>query len=166
MTSPIRSLLAASLVAFTLPALAQSAAPAAPAAASSDAARIERLRERIRKDPKALVAQNLQLSEGEAKAFWPVYDECHQKLDATQRRVNRAILDYVNAMNTLTDAHAKQIAKDLLEAEKDEASARKTCFDRVAKVLPGKKAVRYLQIESKIQALVHYDAALAIPLVD
>jgi hypothetical protein len=33
----------------------------------------------------------------EAKVFWPAYDTCHEKLDATQRRVNRAILDYVNA---------------------------------------------------------------------
>ena len=167
MMKTIRGLLLTSLVAFALPALAQSGAAAAPAAGSStDAARIEKLRERIRTDQKALVAQNLPLTEAEAKAFWPVYGECHQKLDATQRRVNRAILDYVNAMNTMTDANAKQIAKDLLAAEKDEASARQSCFDRVAKVLPGKKAARYLQIESKIQALVHFDAAVAIPLID
>jgi hypothetical protein len=161
-----RAFIAVSLVALALPVLAQGGAGTTPAAGSSDAARIERLRERIRKDPKALVAQNLQLTEAEAKGFWPVYDECHLKLDATQRRVNRAILDYVNAMNTMTDANAKQIAKDLLAAEKDEASARQSCFDRVAKVLPGKKAARYLQIESKIQALVHFDAAVAIPLID
>ena len=166
MTKPIRNLLIASLVAFALPVLAQGGSAATPAAAGPDAAQIQKLRERIRTDPKALVAKNLELSDAEAKAFWPAYDECHVKLDGAQRRVNRAILDYVNAMNTMTDANAKKIVADLLAAEKDEAAARKACFDRVAKVLPGKKAARYLQIESKIRALVHFDAAVAIPLVD
>ncbi len=69
-------------------------------------------------------------------------------------------------MNKMTDANAKKIAKDLLAADNDEARARKSCFDRAAKVLPGKKAARYLQIENKIRALVHFDAAAAIPLVD
>ena len=67
----IPMLLAASLVAFALPALAQSPAPAAGA---PDAAKIQKLRERIRTDPKALVAKNLELTDAEAKAFWPAYE--------------------------------------------------------------------------------------------
>ncbi len=33
------------------------------------------LREKIRADKKLLVAENMQLTEAEAKAFWPVYDQ-------------------------------------------------------------------------------------------
>ena len=162
----LKPIIAALLIASALPALAQSGPAATPAADASDAARIQKLRERIRTDPKAIVAQNLPLTEAESKAFWPAYRECHIKLDAAQRRANRATLDYINAGAAITDANARQIGKDLLAAEVDEARARKSCFDRVAKVLPGKKAVRFLQIESKIQALVHFDAAVAIPLID
>ena len=50
-------------------------------------------------------------------------------------------------------------------AEADTTRARKSCFDRVAKVLPGKKAARYFQIENKIAALARFDAAAALPLV-
>ena len=159
----IPTLLAASLMAFALPALAQSPAPAAGA---PDAAKIQKLRERIRSDPKGVVKQNLPLTEAEAKAFWPAYDECHVKLDGAQRRSNRAILDYVNAGDNVTDANAKQIAKDLLDANVDESRALKACYERVAKVLPGKKAARFLQIENKMRALIHFDTAAAIPLVD
>ena len=162
----IGTLVAVSLVAFALPALAQGTAAPKPATGAADAARIEKLRERIRSDPKAIVAQNLPLTEKESKAFWPAYDECHIKLDGAQRRVNRAMLDYINAGDAVTDAKVSKIAKDILAAEIDEARARKSCFDRVAKVLPGKKAARYLQIETKIRSLVHYDTAVAIPLVD
>lgn len=159
----IPALLAVSLMAFVLPAFAQSPAPAAGA---SDAAKIQKLRERIRTDPKGVVKQNLPLTDAEAKVFWPAYDECHVKLDGAQRRSNRAVLDYVNAGDNVTDANARKIAKDLLDADIDEARALKACFERVAKVLPGKKAARYLQIENKMRALVHFDTAAAIPLVE
>jgi len=157
------TLLAATLVVFTLPAFAQSPGPAAGA---PDAARIQKLRERIRSDPKGVVKQNLPLTDAEAKAFWPAYDECHVKLDGAQRRSNRAVIEYINAGDNVTDANATKIAKELLDGHIDEARALKSCFERVAKVLPGKKAARFLQIENKMRALVHFDTAAAIPLID
>ena len=136
-----------------------------PPAAGADAAKVQKLRERIRTDQRALVAENLPLTDVEAKAFWPVYDKCHGKLEAANRRSNRAILDYVNGESGMTDARATQIAKDMLAADAEETRARKACYDGAAKVLPGKKAARFLQIENKIRALSRFDAAVAIPLV-
>jgi len=141
------------------------AADPAATAAGADPAKLQKLRERIRTDPKALVKENLPLTEAEAKAFWPAYDKCHAKLDAAQRRSNRAILDYVNGESGMTDARARQIVVDLLAAESDEVKARKACWDAMVKVLPGKKAARFLQIENKIRALDRFDAAVAVPLV-
>jgi hypothetical protein len=80
--------------------------------------------------------------------------------------VNRAILDYITAEDKMTDANAKQIMGDALAGESEEVRARKSCFDKVAKVLPGRKAARYFQIENKIAALNRFDAAVALPLVD
>jgi len=161
----VRPLLLATALALAAPAFAQTGPAATPSAGESDPARIQKLRERIRADQKALVAQNMPLTDAEAKAFWPVYDKCRQELDSAQRKSNQAILDYVNGESKMTDAHAKQITANLLEAEADEARARKSCFGRVAKVLSGKKAARYLQIESKMRALQRFDAAVVIPLV-
>jgi hypothetical protein len=161
-----RALILVLVVALALPAAAQTGPSGQPATRAPDPAALQKLREKIRSDHKAVVAQNLPLTDAEAKAFWPVFDKCHQELDSAQRDSNRAILDYVNGESTMTDALAKKIANDLLAAEAKEARARKSCFDRVAKVLPGKKAARYLQIESKIRALSRFDVAVAIPLVD
>jgi hypothetical protein len=153
-------------LAISLPVASGPALAADPAvAAGADAAKIQKLRERIRTDHKGLVKENLPLTEAEAKAFWPVFDKCHDKLDNAQRRANRTILDYVNGESGMTDARATQIVKELLAAEADEVKARKACYDGAAKVLPGKKAARFLQIENKIRALDRFDAAAAIPLV-
>jgi len=149
-----------------LAATAQQATPGTGAtAAAVDAATLAGLRERIRTDRKALVAQNLPLTDAEAKVFWPVYDRCHASIEAAQRKANRAIVDYVGAEGQMTDARARQIVDDVLEAEAEETRARKSCFARVAKVLPGKKAARYFQIETKIAALSRFDAAVTLPLV-
>ena len=163
----IPTILAASLMAIALPAFAHPRlplprlrqAPPTPRASRSCASAFAPTRRRSSQ-------KNLKLTDAEAKAFWPAYDECHVKLDGAQRRSNRAVIDYVNAGDNLTDANAKKIAKALLDADIDEARALKSCFDRVAKVLPGKKAVRFVQIENKMRALVHFDTAAAIPLVD
>ena len=53
----------------------------------------------------------------------------------------------------------------MLEAEAEETRARKSCFERVAKVLPGRKAARYFQIETKMAALARFDVAVTLPLV-
>jgi hypothetical protein len=149
-----------------LTATAQQTVPAAgTTAGADDPANLAKLRERIRNDRKGLVAQNLPLTEAESKAFWPIYDRCYESIEGAQRKANRVVVEYVGAGAQMTDAHAKQIIRDALEAEADAARARKSCFDRVAKVLPGKKAAHYFQIENKIAALARYDVAVALPLV-
>ena len=151
---------------IALTAAAQQAAPAAATTAgAADAATLAQLRERVRTDRKALVAHNLPLTGTEAKAFWPVYDKCHESIESAQRKANRAIVDYVGAESQMTDAYARQIVREVLEAEADTARARKACFDRVAKVLPGKKEARYFQIETKMAALARFAAAATLPLL-
>lgn len=167
MKKPLQAIACAVALALPLTAAAQQPAAGTPANASqADPARLAKLREQARADRKALVAKNLPLTEAEAKAFWPVYDECRKSLDASHSKVNRAMRDYVSAGDRMTDANAKRIVGEVLEGEAAEARARKSCFDRVAKVLPGVKAARYLQIETKIGALFRFDAAVAVPLVD
>ena len=54
----------------------------------------------------------------------------------------------------------------MLAIEEAEVKLRKSYADKLANVLPGKKTARYLQIESKIRALVRYELAANIPLVE
>ena len=147
---------------------AQQADSAPPPANASDIdpAKLAKLRASARADRKALVAKNLPLTEEEAKAFWPVYDKCRKSLDASHGKVNRAMTDYASAGDKMTDENAKRIISEVLAGESQETRARNTCFRDVAKVLPGKKAARYFQIENKILALFRFDAAVAVPLVD
>jgi len=123
------------------------------------------VRKEVRADKRGLVEKNMQLTGDEAKRFWPLYDEYQQKLDKIVDRQNRVVLDYVNAESTMTDANAKRIAREFLAADTDEVKLRERYFRKMQSVLPPKKAVRYMQIESKLRTLQRYDIAERIPLV-
>ncbi len=157
------------LVAATAFALAIAAAPAALAqgAAPADGANVGALLAQAKTPDgkKALVASTLSLTDAEAKKFWPVYDAYQRKLEANNRRYSRAIEDVVMTNKPISDAYAKNLARELTEIEDAEARARKSMYSGAVKALPGRKAVRYLQLESKLQSGYRYDVATALPLI-
>jgi hypothetical protein len=142
-------------------------APPAFAADSSvaDATDMQAIRNAVRADKKAYVASMLTLTAAEAKNFWPAYDTYQRTLDMTNREKNVTIVGVIGQDKPVSDAYAKQIAKDLIVAEETETKARRTLYNRVMRALPATKAVRYLQLESKIRAVQAYDYADTIPLI-
>jgi hypothetical protein len=123
------------------------------------------VREKIQADKKLFVAENMQLTEGEAKAFWPVY-EAYQKdqmklIDRTQKLIN----DYAKNYQTMTDATAKKLTDEMIAIENERLKLRKDYLPKFRKVLSDKKVARYYQLENKIHAVVSYDMARVIPLV-
>src|SRR5690242_12598893 len=77
------------------------AAPATPAApaASSGSANMQILAEKIKADKKLVVAHNMQLSDAEAKKFWPLYDAYQKELEGINKRTGQLIVDYADAYN-------------------------------------------------------------------
>jgi hypothetical protein len=121
---------------------------------------------KIQSDKRSVVGKAMQLTPDEATRFWPLYDKFRRELEVVNRRQARAVLDYVAAEGKLTDANADRIARDLLEANVEEAKLRQRQYVALKKVLPPAKAVRYAQIENKIEAVKRIEAAKAIPLVE
>jgi Spy/CpxP family protein refolding chaperone len=156
-----RILLVAAAIA-ALPALAQQAAPApergSPAAVAA-------FRDAVRADKRAVVAKNMELTEAEAKKFWPLYEAYQKDVQKVLQRQNRAVVEYVNQASTMNDTNAKRLARELLDADAEEQRLRERQLKRLYAVLPARKAIRYLQIENKIRTLSHYDMGAQIPLV-
>jgi len=154
-------------LAVALVSLVLAFAPAAAAQGADPAAELKVLVEQAKtpEAKRAAVASALSLTDAEAKKFWPVYDAYQRKLDANSRQYSRLIEDVVMSGRPVSDAYAKALAKDLADVEDAEMRARKAMYSAVVKALPGRKAIRYLQIENKIQAAYHYEVANTFPLV-
>jgi hypothetical protein len=125
------------------------------------------LRDKIKADKKLVVATNMELTESEAKAFWPIYDEYQKDLQKINRRIVNVLDSYAAdaRAKTLTDDKAKKLINEALAIEQAEANLKSTYAPKLSKVLPVKKVARYLQIENKIRALVKYDLDQGVPLV-
>jgi hypothetical protein len=120
----------------------------------------------IQSDKRGLVSKAMNLSTEEAKVFWPLYEKFQRELETVNRRQTRAVLDYVAAEGKLTDANADRLARDVLDASIEEAKLRQSHYAQLKKALPAARAVRYVQIENKIQAVKRFETAKAIPLAE
>jgi hypothetical protein len=123
--------------------------------------------EKIRADKKLLVAANMDLTEQEAAAFWPVYESYQGALQALNGRTKALIESYSGAYNqgAITDETAKKLLDEALAIEAAELDARRAYLPKFEKVLPAAKVARYYHIESKIRAAIKYELAAGIPLV-
>jgi len=125
------------------------------------------LREKIKADKKLVVAANLELTESEAKGFWPVYEQYQKDLATINQRIVKLIESYAAdyRTKTLTDEKAKKLTDEMVAIEQAEAGLKTSFVPKLRKVLPERKVARYLQIENKIRAIVKYELASAVPLV-
>ena len=121
--------------------------------------------EKIRADKKLLVAENMELTDAEAKAFWPVYDQYQDELFLLRARTVKLIKDYADAYDKMTNETAKKLLDELMTIETLGPKLRQAYLPKFRKVLPEVKVVRYFQIENKIQAALMYELGANIPLV-
>ena len=125
------------------------------------------LRDKIRADKKLVVATNMELTESEAKNFWPIYNEYQKDLQNINGRIVAVLESYAADLKSksLTDDKAKQLIDEALAIDQAEANLKSTYAPKLSKALPVRKVARYLQIENKIRAVVKYDLAQGVPLV-
>ncbi len=121
--------------------------------------------EKIRADKKLLVAENMQLTEAEAKAFWPVYSQYQDELFLLRTRTAKLIKDYADAYEKMTNETAKKLLDEYMAIEILGPKLRQAYLPKFRKVLPETKVAQYYQIENKIQAALFYELASNIPLM-
>ena len=150
-------------------ALALAAGLVAPAIAQTTATTdMEILRQKIKADKRLVVAQNLMLTEAEGAAFWPVYDAYQRDLEQSNQKIAATIKAYADAYvkGPVPNDAARKLLDEALAIEDAEAKLRSAAVPKILAVLPATKAARYIQIENKIRALIRYELAAGIPLVE
>ena len=117
---------------------------------------------------KAIVAANLTLNDTEAAAFWPLYDEYRAEVAKIGDKSVQLITDYATAYSaaSLTDVQAMDLTKGYLEQQKATIELKQKYLSKFAKVVPGKTAARFFQIENKLDTVVAVGIADQIPLVE
>jgi hypothetical protein len=126
---------------------------------------IQQLQADLKSDRQAVVAANLPLSEDEARAFWPVYKEYRGEVEQLGDRLGSLIVAYAENLPTMTDTKAEAFFEESLAIDRDRLAVREKYVPKMRTVLPATKAVRFFQIENKLDAIVNVALASEIPLV-
>jgi len=137
---------------------------------AADVTDMQALRAAVRTDKKAFVESTLKLTPTEAKRFWPIYENYQRVIDSANQRRVVAVTGLIARDTPITDLYAKNLANELIAADEAETKARRTLQNRLmrgvpTRVLPPRKAARYLQLETKFHAVLAYDIASTIPLI-
>jgi hypothetical protein len=161
--SKIRLVLAAAVI------LGMSAAAlyaAQPPTGQGVEANLDVLVDAIRSNRQALVAVNLKLTNEEASKFWPIYDRYQKEINAIGDRLIGVIQYYTTNFSDLSNDKAMKLVDDYLAVEADRVKVKRAYVDEFAKALPGRKVARFYQIENKMDAVIRYDLAATIPVVE
>src|SRR5512147_25227 len=70
--------------------------------------------EKVKADKKLLVAANMELTESEAKGFWPVYEDYQKDLQKINQRLLKLLNDYAAdyKTNSVSDEKAKKLTDE------------------------------------------------------
>jgi hypothetical protein len=136
-----------------------------PQTALAQDAETQAARADIQAERTKLVAANLDLTETEGKAFWPIYNDYRAQWSKLDDRTLALVKDYADNYEAMSDEKAKSLLQQLVTLDDDRLKLRRSYIGKFEKVLPPKKVARYFQIERKLDAAVAYEAASVIPLV-
>jgi len=108
----------------------------------------EAWRERIRSERVAMITSELELTEAEAQAFWPVYNE----VQAQRREAFKASAEALKALKDGAEGKDAAALLDQYEAAIQKNNAIELqAMNRYRKVLPAEKVARLLVAEEKFR---------------
>jgi len=123
------------------------------------------LRRDLRTDKKKLIAMNLPLTETEANKFWPVYDQYAADMAKHNDEFYLLIKDYVQKQKTITDAEATAMIAKWADLQVKVSQTRQKYVPIVEKVIPGRKAALFFQIDRRLYALMDLQTSMQLPLM-
>ena len=126
---------------------------------------VELLRADLRTKKMELVADRMQFTGKEADAFWPLYRKYEVELAAINDKKIGVIRDYMASHDNLDGQRAKDLAQRVFEVDQMTLDLRKKYFQELTGVMSPKTAVRFLQLERRLQQLLDVQLASGFPLI-
>jgi len=111
-----------------------------------------------------LIGGALDLSEAEAEAFWPLYEEYITAKGALWRERIDVIKMYVTGYDTMGAEIARGLLSAMFQIDEKMLKVEKEYADRFDDVLPLNKVVRLYQAENKLETMMMMELAKDIPL--
>jgi hypothetical protein len=160
----IKGLLAVSFALGTLGALAQVPADANTGRPVTDDD-IAVLRQDVQADKTEIITRNMQFTEVQSKAFWPVYrNYAHDQQVIGDQRV-ALIKDYAASYDSMDDAMARSFIDRALKFDSDSLQLRKSYVAKFEMAIGPKQTAKFYQVDNRLSLLVSVQLAALLPII-
>ena len=122
------------------------------------------LRKDIRSMKKQLIARNLTLTDSEATKFWQVYQQYSAEAERINDTRTAIIKEYSEEYGTLTDDQADNLIRRWLDTDIEQTKLRQQYVAIFRKVLSGKKAATFFQLDRRISTMIDVQLTSQLPL--
>ncbi|SHM78710.1 hypothetical protein SAMN05444266_11122 [Chitinophaga jiangningensis] len=117
------------------------------------------------KEKKALVTQYMDFKNGSNDPFWSLYDQYESDRRSLSRERLAILQDYSRMYETLDDEAATSLAKRTLSNDLSYDKFYQRYFKKFSKVLGGKNAAKFMQLELYLQNAIKSSILNAIPFI-
>jgi hypothetical protein len=122
---------------------------------------IQLLKSNIRSQKKQIVAANMNLTDAEAEKFWPVYNRYASDLAKTYDTKIALFQEYLETSETMSGDQAESYLRRRATVEEDVMQVRLKYLPEFRKVLTGREAALFYQIEWRLDLMINLQLAQA-----
>jgi len=126
---------------------------------------VEMLKKNIQEESRLIVAENLTLTEEQAKIFWPLYDEYDAAYDGLVNERVKVIEDYLMNYYGLDEEIGKELIDKSIELKKKAVDLQEEYVNKMLEVLPISVVGKFFQIDNRIAAIIDIARMANIPLL-
>jgi hypothetical protein len=124
------------------------------------------LRKDLRSLKKQIVAANIELTDDEAQQFWPIYDRYTAEMAKIMDKKYEVIGDYLQNYDSITDEQADAYLLGRAAVEESLLQLRQKYIPIFRKVLSGKTAALFFQIDWRFGLVTDLQISSQVPTVE
>ena len=126
---------------------------------------VEMVKKNIQDDARTIVADNLTLTEDQAKIFWPLYDEYDSEYDKLVDERIEVLKEYMMNYYGMDSETGEKLITKSLDLKEKAVDLQRTYINKMLKVLPISVVGRFFQIDNRIAAIIDITRMSSLPLV-
>jgi len=126
---------------------------------------IQLIRSDIQSDKNDIIADTMEFTEAESKAFWPVYRDYARDQQKIGDKFVQLVKDYAQQYDSMTDAQAKDMTERFLSIQENTLNLKKSYWKKFDKALGPKRTAKFYQVDNRFSLIVMFQVTSEIPLI-
>jgi uncharacterized membrane protein len=126
---------------------------------------IQLLRSDVQSDKNQIIADTMQFTDTESKAFWPVYRDFARDQQVIGDDRVQLIKDYAKNYDNMDDAKARDMVQRMINVEDRTLNLREDYWPKFMNALGAKRAAKFYQVDARLALIINVQLTSAIPLL-